>query len=92
MLSRTLVANNSKIEKVYWKLEKKDKERAARAHRFMQPYYYQMIQAVLEEASKRDMVMDLTIGSAWPAGGTHITKEDSLRGIQKFVFIVINLL
>ncbi len=60
-------------------LEKKDMKRAARSHRFMQPYYYEMIKAVLEEASKRDMIIDVTIGSAWPAGGTHITKDDSMK-------------
>jgi len=62
-----------------WKLEKKDKARAAKCHRFMQPYYYEMVKAVLDEASKRDMIMDVTIGSAWPAGSTQVTKEDSLR-------------
>ncbi len=62
-----------------WKLEKKDKARAARTHRFMKPYYYEMIKAVLDEASSRDMIMDLTIGSAWPAGGVHISKDDSMK-------------
>ncbi len=62
-----------------WKLEKKDQERAARIHRFMQPYYYEMVKIVLDEASSRDMIIDLTIGSAWPAGGVHISKEDSLK-------------
>lgn len=61
------------------KLEKKDKERAARSHRFMQPYYYEMVKAVLGEAAKRDMLIDLTIGSAWPTGGVHISKEDSMK-------------
>ncbi len=60
-------------------LEKKDKERAARSHRFMQPYYYEMVKAVLDEASKRGMIMDLTISSSWPAGGTHISPEDSMK-------------
>ena len=60
-------------------LEKKDKERGARSHRFMQSYYYEMVKAVLDEASKRGMIMDLTIGSSWPAGGTHISKNDSMK-------------
>ncbi len=60
-------------------LETKDKERAVRAHRFMQPYYYEMIKAVLDEASKRGMIMDLTIGSSWPAGGVHISIQDSMK-------------
>ncbi len=60
-------------------LEKIDRARAKRAHRFMQPYYYSCVKAVLEEASKRGMIIDLTIGSSWPAGGTHISKEESLK-------------
>ncbi len=59
--------------------KKMDEERLKRTHRFMQPYYHEMIKALLEEASKREMVIDLTIGSSWPAGGTHITKEKSLK-------------
>ena len=60
-------------------LERKDKERASRSHRFMQPYYYEMVKAVLDEASKRGMIIDLTIGSAWPAGGSHISNQDSMK-------------
>ncbi|MFX1314707.1 MAG: glycosyl hydrolase [Promethearchaeota archaeon] len=60
-------------------LEKVDKSKAERAHRFMQPYYYSCVKAVLEEASKREMIIDLTIGSSWPIGGTHISKDESLK-------------
>jgi len=60
-------------------LDKTDKERAKRSHRFMQPYYYKMIKAVLDEASKRGMIIDLTISSSWPAGGTHISNQDSMK-------------
>ena len=60
-------------------LDKKDKERATRSHRFMTPYYYEMVQIVLEEASKRDMFIDVTVSSSWPAGGVHISKENSMK-------------
>jgi hypothetical protein len=60
-------------------LAKHDRARFDRAHRFMQPYYYQMVQAVLDEAATRGMTIDLTICSAWPAGGTHITPENMLK-------------
>ncbi|MHA1689602.1 MAG: glycosyl hydrolase [Promethearchaeota archaeon] len=56
-----------------------NKERANRTHRFMQPYYHEMIKALLQEASKRGMIIDLTIGSAWPVGGTHISKDKALK-------------
>ncbi|MHA1698794.1 MAG: glycosyl hydrolase [Promethearchaeota archaeon] len=50
-----------------------------RCHRFMQPYYYEMIKYVLDEARKRGMLIDLTVCSSWPAGGTHVTKAQSLK-------------
>jgi len=60
-------------------LRRTDMAREKRAHRFMQPYYYKMVKAVLDEASKRDMIIDLTISSSWPAGGVHIDKEHSMK-------------
>jgi len=60
-------------------LGKLDIEREKRSHRFMTPYYYQMVKAVLDEASKRNMIIDLTIGSSWPAGGVHIDKDLSMK-------------
>ncbi len=62
-------------------LTKKDPERARRTHRFMTPFYYDIIKTLLDEASKRNMAIDLTIGAGWPAGGTHISKEQSLKGL-----------
>jgi hypothetical protein len=63
-------------------LEKTDIERAKRSHRYMQPYYYQMVKSVLDEAEKRDMIIDLTISSSWPVGGTHIKKTDSMKTLM----------
>ncbi|MCP4760151.1 MAG: hypothetical protein GY870_00120, partial [archaeon] len=60
-------------------LEKKDRERAERSHRYMQPYYFEMLKAVLDEAKRRDMIVDITENSAWPAGGVDITKELSMK-------------
>ncbi|MBE0699649.1 MAG: hypothetical protein IH586_22215, partial [Anaerolineaceae bacterium] len=58
-------------------LEKKDPQRAKRTHRFMQPYHYEMIAAVLDGAERLGLTIDITQNSAWPTGGTHITAEDS---------------
>jgi len=58
---------------------KKDKKRYERCHRFMQPYYYEMVSAVLDEAQKRGMTIDLTACSGWPTGGAHVQKENSLQ-------------
>ena len=34
---------------------------------------------MLEAAADGDMIVDLTICSAWPAGGTHVAAEDSMK-------------
>ncbi len=60
-------------------LEKTDRDRAERSHRYMQPYYFEMIEAVLDEAKKREMIIDITENSAWPAGGVDITKDLSMK-------------
>jgi len=59
-------------------LEKTDPGRYRRAHRFMRPFYYEALQAVLGEAERRGLTIDLTICSAWPAGGTHVTDDTAL--------------
>ncbi len=58
-------------------LERKDGKRARRTHRFMQPYHYEMMSAVLDGAEQRGLTIDITQNSAWPTGGTHISLEDS---------------
>ena len=63
-------------------LEKRDPARFERIHRFSQPYYYEMVRAVLDEATTRGMVFDVTVCSAWPAGGVHISKADSLKTLS----------
>jgi hypothetical protein len=60
-------------------LKRRDPDAYRRAHRFMQPIYYEMIQAVLDEAAQRGMTFDLTVCSAWPAGGVHVDLADSMR-------------
>jgi hypothetical protein len=62
-------------------LAKTDPGRAARTHRFMQPYHYQMMQRVVEAAGKRGITIDITQNSAWPTGGTHITVADSHKSL-----------
>jgi hypothetical protein len=58
-------------------MEKSDPERARRTHRFMQPYHYEMMAAVLDGAEQRGLTIDITQNSAWPTGGTHISLADS---------------
>jgi hypothetical protein len=60
-------------------LNEVDPKRHRRSHRFMQPYYYKALKAVLDEGARRDMVFDLTVCSGWPAGGVLVAKEDSMK-------------
>ena len=56
------------------------KAKASRIHRFApNPFYYSTLSTLLEEAKRRGLIIDLTIGSSWPAGGTHVSQEDSLK-------------
>lgn len=61
------------------KMSKTDAQREQRTHRFMQPYHYEMMAAVLAEASRRGLTIDITQNSAWPTGGTHISLADSAQ-------------
>jgi hypothetical protein len=55
-------------------------EHASKIHRFApNPFYYEMLEIVCQEAKNRGFTIDLTIGSAWPPGGTMIKDEDSLQ-------------
>jgi hypothetical protein len=49
-------------------------------HRMMpNPYYYQILNHLLMEANKRELEVDLTLGSSWPPGSTSISKENNLK-------------
>ena len=61
------------------KMEKTDPEKLARCHRFMHDFHYEMMAAVIDEAKKRNMFIDITGNSAWPAGGNHIPDDISLQ-------------
>ena len=42
------------------------------------PAYYKKLVAVLEEAEKQGIQVDLTMGSGWPAGGSFVPIEDNV--------------
>lgn len=62
-------------------LARRDPAWAARTHRFMQPYHYQVMRRVVEEASRRGLTIDITQNSAWPTGGAHISLADSHKSL-----------
>ena len=59
----------------------RDRDRYEKVHRFMQPYYYEMVGAVLDEAKQRKLVIDLAVSSGWPTGGTYVKKEDAQQNL-----------
>lgn len=53
---------------------------AGRADRMMAydtPAYYENLKFTLDEAFKNNLTIDLTDGSGWPAGGSHLTIDDN---------------
>src|SRR5271157_3456527 len=51
-------------------------------HRFApHPFYYEAIKAVLAEAERRGLTIDLTASSSWPPGGSWIARRDSLHAL-----------
>ena len=52
-------------------------EQAARLQGFDTPEYYKNIDVVMQEARKRGLIVDMTVGSGWPSGGEHITEAES---------------
>ena len=51
-------------------------------------YFFDVLSAVLDESSKHNMIVDLTLGSSWPPGGTQITKKDNLKTLLMGTSIV----
>lgn len=58
---------------------KVSKEELGRRLSFDGPSFYQHLAAVMDEAGKRGMTIDLTLGSGWPSGGTHISPDQGVK-------------
>lgn len=58
---------------------KADSAELAARHSFDSESYYQHVQAVMEQAKKDGLTIDLTLGSGWPSGGPHIQPEQSMK-------------
>ncbi len=46
------------------------------------PDYYSNVITVMEEAHKRNMIVDMTDGSGWPPGGPHLSADDGFLTLQ----------
>ncbi|MCW3807741.1 glycosyl hydrolase [Plebeiibacterium marinum] len=60
----------------------KGKGRGARIMTYDTPAYYENLSKVMEEAASRGMTVDMTNGSGWPAGGTHLEEEDNNLSLE----------
>jgi len=54
----------------------------ARATSWDTPEYYANVIAVMEEARKRGLIVDMTDGSGWPPGGPHLAVDDGFITLQ----------
>ena len=48
-------------------------------YEFHTPTYHHNLKLILEEATKRDMQIDVLLGTGTPSGGKHISLEDNLQ-------------
>ncbi len=46
------------------------------------PTYYENVKAVMEEARKRELIIDMTNGSGWPAGSSILGADDGFRNLK----------
>lgn len=60
----------------------KGKGRADRIMSFDTPLYYSNLHAVMDEAKTLGMTVDLTDGSGWPSGGSHLVEEDNNQTLE----------
>ena len=58
------------------------KEERARAVSWDTPDYYENVKAVMEEARKRGVTVDMTDGSSWPPGGPYLSVDDGFLNLQ----------
>ena len=60
----------------------KGEGRADRIMSYDSPSYYDNLKFTLDEAYKSGITVDLTDGSGWPPGGSHLTKEDNNLSLE----------
>ncbi len=60
-------------------LGKLSPEEQARVQSVDTESYFKNVAAVMEEAQAKGLLIDLTLGSGWPSGGSHIRPESALK-------------
>ena len=65
-----------------------DPEKGVKNQWYLSPQYMELIRFAAEEAEKRGMEFDLTLGSSWPFGGPFIPEELSGQSVIPFTIDV----
>lgn len=53
-------------------------QQKARVYSWDTPSYYEHVRSVMDEARKRDLIVDMTNGSGWPSGGPYLKPEEGI--------------
>ena len=69
---------------ILYPLEADDPGKGVKNHWYLSPEYMEWIRFAAEEANKRGMEFDLTLGSSWPFGGPFVSEELSGQSVLPF--------
>lgn len=69
---------------ILYPLEADDEEKGIKNHDYMSPEYLDLIRFAADEAEKRGMQFDLTLGSSWPFGGPFVSEELAGQNVLPF--------
>ena len=69
---------------ILYPLEADDEKRGIENVDYMSPEYLELINFAADEAKKRDMQFDLTLGSSWPFGGPFMSEELAGQNVLPF--------
>lgn len=73
---------------ILYPLEADNEEKGIKNYDYMSPEYLELIRFAAEEAQKRDMQFDLTLGSSWPFGGPFMSEELAGQNVLPFTIDV----
>ena len=73
---------------ILYPLQADDEAKGIHNYEYLSPGFMDMIRFAADEAAKRDMQFDLTLGSSWPFGGPFLKEELSGQSVLPFTIDV----
>lgn len=73
---------------ILYPVEPDDPEKNVKNHFYLSPEYFDYIAFAAEEAYKRNMTFDMTLGSSWPFGGPFVPEELSAPNVIPYTIDV----